>query len=80
MRSPALRSDRLCRRLCIYVGNGLLEEASEPQQSLFSWAEFQSETPVKAKSRSQRPKLSSHSLFEWAPSLEQEGELLGTRR
>ena len=32
-------------------GNGHHDEAGEPQQSLFSWAEFMAEEPVKPKGR-----------------------------
>ena len=38
-----------------YGGNGYHDEAPEPQQSLFSWAEFMAEEPVKLKGRSLRP-------------------------
>ena len=46
-------------------GNGHHDdEAPEPQQSLFSWAEFMAEEPVKPRGRkTQDPSLS---LFEWA--------------
>ena len=47
-------------------------EAPEPQRSLFSWAEFMAEEPVKPKGRSRKPQPSPPSLFEWAFSLEQE--------
>ena len=33
-------------------GNGHSDEAPEPQQSLFSWAEFMAEEPVKPKGHS----------------------------
>ena len=36
-------------------GNGHNDEAPEPQQSLFSWAEFMAEEPVKPKGRSPPP-------------------------
>ena len=37
-------------------GNGRLDdEADEPQQSLFSWAEFMDEEPVKTKGRGRKP-------------------------
>ncbi len=49
-------------------------EAPEPQQSLFSWAEFIAEEPVKPKGRDRKPKPASLSMFEWALSLEQERE------
>ena len=54
--------------------NGHHEEADEPQQSLFSWAEFMAEEPVKPKRRNGKPQPASMSMFEWALSLEQERE------
>ena len=48
------------------LGNGHRDEAPEPQQPLFSWAEFMAEDPVKTKDRNQNPKHASSSLFEWA--------------
>ena len=60
-----------------YGGNGHHDEAEEPQQSLFSWAEFMAE-PVKPKSRkSQAPSLS---LFEWAAEQERDSEPVGAAR
>ena len=55
-------------------GNGHHDEAPEPQQLLFSWAEFMAEEPVKPKGRSRKPQPSSPSLFDWALELEQERE------
>ena len=55
-------------------GNGRRDEAPEPQQSLFSWAEFMAKEPVKPKARSRKPKPASTSLFEWALNAEQERE------
>ena len=58
-------------------GNGHYDEAGEPQQSLFSWAEFMAE-PVKPKGRkAQAPSLS---LFEWAVEQEREAEPVGAGR
>ena len=54
-------------------GNGHHDEAHEPQQSLFSWAEFMAEEPVKPK-RSRKTQPASLSMFEWAMSMEQERE------
>ncbi len=54
-------------------GNGHQDEAEEPQQSLFSWAEFMAE-PVKPKGRKRMAQPASMSMFEWA--LEQELETL----
>ena len=50
------------------------DEAPEPQRTLFSWAEFMAEEPVKPKSRKRKPQPASTSLFEWAFSLEKERE------
>ena len=55
-------------------GNGHSDEAPEAQQSLFSWAEFMAEEPVKPKSRSRKPQPASLSMFEWALNLERELE------
>ena len=55
-------------------GNGRHEEAAEGQQSLFSWAEFMAEEPVKPKGRSRKPKPATLSMFEWALNTEQERE------
>ena len=52
-------------------------EADEPQQSLFSWAEFMAE-PVKPKRKNGKPQPASLSMFEWA--LEQERETVGAGR
>ncbi len=64
-------------------GNGHQDEAEEPQQSLFSWAEFMAE-PVKPKGRSRKPQPATISMFEWAMTLEQgrerEAELVGVGR
>ena len=51
--------------------NGHHEEASEPQRTLFSWAEFMAEEPVKPKGRSRKPQPATASLFEWAVSVQQ---------
>ena len=54
------------------------EDAPEPQQSLFSWAEFMAEEPVKPRGRkTQAPSLS---LFEWAVEQEREEEPVGAGR
>ena len=58
-------------------GNGHHDEAPETQQSLFSWAEFMAEEPVKPKGRSRKAKPASPSLFEWALTLEREAEPVG---
>ena len=55
-------------------GNGHHEEAAEGQQSLFSWAEFMAEEPVKPKGRKRKAQPAATSLFEWALEMEQERE------
>ena len=54
--------------------NGYHDEALEPQQSLFSWAEFMAEEPVKPKRRGNKPRPATLSMFEWAMTLEQQRE------
>ncbi len=49
------------------------DEADEPQQSFFSWAEFMAE-PVKPKRRNGKPQPATMSMFEWAMELEEERE------
>ena len=62
-------------------GNGRLDdEADEPQQSLFSWAEFMAEEPVKPKGRGGKTRAPSLSLFEWAVEQEREEEPVGAGR
>ena len=59
-------------------GNGHHDEEPEAQQSLFSWAEFMAEEPVKPRGRkTQAPSLS---LFEWAVEQEREEEPVGAGR
>ena len=61
-------------------GNGRHDDGEDdgPQQSLFSWAEFMAEEPVKPKGRkAQAPSLS---LFEWAVERELEEETVGAGR
>ena len=61
-------------------GNGHHEdEAPEAQQSLFSWAEFMAEEPVKPK-RNRKPQPASLSMFEWAMEQEREKEPVGAGR
>ena len=55
------------------------DEVEEPQQSLFSWAEFMAE-PVKPKRRNGKPQPATKSLFEWGMELEQERETVGAER
>ena len=63
-------------------GNGHDDEAPEPQQSLFSWAEFMAEEPVKPKGHSRKAQPATLSMFEWALTVEQEREeeLVGAGR
>ena len=62
--------------------NGHRSEAPEPQQTLFSWAEFMAEEPVRPKGRSRKAQPATASLFDWALTLEQEREkeLVGAGR
>jgi hypothetical protein len=59
---------------------GYGDEAEEPQQSLFSWAEFMAEEPVKPKRRNGKLQPASMSMFEWAMELEREKETIGAGR
>ena len=61
-------------------GNGHQDEAEEPQQSLFSWAEFMAEEPVKPKRRNGKPQPATISMFEWAMEQESEKETVGAGR
>ena len=61
-------------------GNGHDDEAPEPQQSLFSWAEFMAEEPVKPRGRGGKAQTPSLSLFAWAVEQEQEEEPVGAGR
>ena len=45
-------------------GHGHYDDAEEPQQSLFSWAEFMANAPVNPKRRSRKPQFATASLFE----------------
>ena len=60
--------------------NGHHDEADEPQQSLFSWAEFMAEEPVKPKGRGGKIQAPSLSLFAWAVEQEREEEPVGAGR
>ena len=55
-------------------GNGHSDEADEPQRTLFSWAEFMAEEPVKPKGRGRKPQPAAASLFEWALEMDRERE------
>ena len=55
-------------------GNGHSDETPEPQQTLFSWAEFMAEEPLKPRGRGRKPQPAATSLFEWALTVEQERE------
>ena len=61
-------------------GNGHHDDAGEPQQSLFSWAEFMVEEPVKPNRRNGKPQPASMSMFEWAMEVEREKETVGAGR
>ena len=65
----------------LVLDDGHSDEDPEPpawpadrQQSLFSWAEFMAEEPLKPKGRKSKPQPASLSMFEWAMSREQERE------
>ena len=55
-------------------------EEPEPQQSLFSWAEFMAEEPAKPKRKNGKPQPATMSMFEWAMELEREKETVGAGR
>ena len=61
-------------------GNGHHEEAPEPQQSFFSWAEFLADEPVKARGRGRKPHPAAASLFDWELEREREEEPVGAGR
>ncbi|MDE2885448.1 MAG: hypothetical protein OXO53_10190, partial [Chloroflexota bacterium] len=52
--------------------NGRRDEDLEAQQTLFSWAEFMADGPVRPKGRSRRTQPASLSMFEWALGMERE--------
>ena len=64
------------------LDNGRNDESPESAQTLFSWAEFMAEGPVRPKSRSRKPQPASLSMFEWALGMERERteELVGAGR
>ena len=55
------------------------DQATDPQWSLFSWAEFMAEETPKSK-RPRRQEAPTLSLFEWALEREREGDPVGTGR
>ena len=55
-------------------GNGHTDGDPAPQRSLFSWAEFMDQEPVKPRGRSRKSQPASLSMFEWALELEQARE------
>ncbi len=61
-------------------GNDRQEEAPEPPQSLFSWAEFMAGEPVKPRGRSGKTQPAGASLFAWAVEQEREEEPVGAGR
>ncbi len=54
--------------------NGRHHEEPEPQQTLFSWAEFMAEEPAKPKRSNGKAQPATLSMFEWALTYEQERE------
>ena len=61
-------------------GNGHHDAEPEPQRSLFSWAEFMAEEPVRPKRRNGKPQPATLSMFEWALEQEREAEPVGAGR
>ena len=61
-------------------GNGHRDEEPEPQRSLFSWAEFMAEEPVRPKRRNGKPQPATMSMFDWALEQERENETVGAGR
>ncbi len=64
-------------------GNGRNDhETEELRYSLFSWAEFMAEEPVKPKPRNRKPQPATISMFEWALTLgrERDAEAVGAGR
>ncbi len=57
------------------LDNGHIDESPESAQTLFSWAEFMTEGPVRPKSRSRKPQPASLSMFEWALGMERERDV-----
>ena len=57
-------------------GNGSNGHHDEdpPPPSLFSWAEFMAEEPVKTNGRKGKPQPATLSMFEWAMTQEQQRE------
>ena len=58
----------------LFPDNGSHDEDPEPQQTLFSWAEFMADGPVRPQGRSRKPQPASLSMFEWALGMERERE------
>ncbi len=56
------------------------DEESEPQQMVFSWAEFMAEEPVRPNGRNGKRQPATLSMFEWAMEQEREKETPGARR
>ena len=54
------------------AANGHDPDDTETQQSLFSWAEFMAEEPLKRTRRNGKEKSQTLSMFEWALSLEEQ--------
>ena len=59
---------------------GRHDEDPEPQRSLFSWAEFMADEPVKPKPKNGKPQPATLSMFEWAMEQEREEETVGAGR
>ena len=61
----------------VATGASADDDAPEPQQSLFSWAEFMAEEPSERPKRCRRREAPTLSLFEWALNREREAALAG---
>ena len=56
------------------LDDGRNDESPESAQTLFSWAEFMADGPVRPKGRNRKPQPASLSMFEWALGVERERE------
>ena len=66
--------DDIMMALARKIVSGEEQDDAEGQQSLFSWAEFMAEEPVKPKGRSRKAQPASTSPFNWALDMEKERE------
>ena len=61
-------------------GTGHHDEATGPQQALFSWTEFKAKEPVKPRGLKRRPQPATLSMFDWALEMEREKEPVAAGR